>query len=438
MRRKSFWIAASCVLAVVGLRPVNSSGAAPASTEKIIYEFAGGADGGNPLSDLTLDAAGNLYGTTIVGGTGTACGVGCGTVFELQRTKDGWKEQVLYSFTWGNDGATPEGGVIFDKGGNLYGTTVGGGGSNDSGTIFKLAPNSHGGWTESVLYGFTGGSDGANPMGDLVFDSQGNLYGTAFAGASFRNSCLYEGCGTVFELTPHSGGSWTEATLHVFAGEPDDGGNPPAGVVLDSAGNVYGMTKYGGTASCRPGGSHPGCGTVYRLTLNSGGNWTESVIYKFARGGGFGVNPSGGLIFDNAGHLFGTTGAGGDGFGAVLELREGSQQGWAQNILYRFYGDPDGMAPVGKVELNTDGVLFGVTSRGGGNKDGGTVFELRRLETGWRERILHSFTAGPGDGSNPQAGLISDSHGHLYGTTESGGRSGCYVGSCGTVYEVTP
>jgi uncharacterized repeat protein (TIGR03803 family) len=135
MRQKTFWIAASCVLAMLGLRPIFSSGAAPASTEKVIYAFTGGADGGEPMSNLTLDAAGNLYGTTSGGGTG-ACNSGCGTVFELKRTQDGWKEEVLHHFV-GTDGESPGAGVIFDKAGNLYGTTTSGG-SNGGGTVFKL------------------------------------------------------------------------------------------------------------------------------------------------------------------------------------------------------------------------------------------------------------------------------------------------------------
>jgi hypothetical protein len=167
------------------------------------------------------------------------------------------------------------------------------------------------------------------------------------------------------------------------------------------------------------------------------GSWTETVIYNFARGGGFAVNPSSGLILDHPGHLFITTVAGGDGLGTVVELTK-SQRGWEQRVLYRFYGSPDGHMP-GKVEINA-GVGFGVTLYGG--TDGvGTVFGLEHSAlNGWKERVLHSF-AGGSDGSGPAAGLVSDSHGHLYGTTLNGGSgTGCGNGEngCGTVYEITP
>jgi uncharacterized repeat protein (TIGR03803 family) len=333
MRRKSFWIAASCILAVVGLRPVFSSSASPGSREKVIYAFTGGADGGSPLSDLTIGSAGNLYGTTSHGGIATTC-VSCGTVFELKRPNDGWKEQVLYSFAGGNDGAGPAAGVIFDKAGNLYGTTEGGG-SGDSGTVFKLTPNSRGGWTETVIYSFAyNGSAGQYPAVDLSFDVQGNIYGTTPQGAS-NGGCSEWGCGALFELTPRSDGSWTETTIHVFTDTGGDGAIPSSEVVLDSAGNVYGTTKSGGTGSCLL-EDHPfdptlGCGTIYRATQGSGGAWTETVLYNFVRGGGFGVFPSGGVLFDNANHLFGVTLAGGDGLGAAFELRDLQSKGWVAN-----------------------------------------------------------------------------------------------------------
>ena len=198
---------------MLGLRPVFSSDAARARY-KIIYSFTGGSDGGTPLSDLTVDAAGNLYGTTQGGGTGS------GTVFELERTKDGWKEEVLYNFgSYQSDGIAPHAGVIFDKAGNLYGTTSQGCTNHDWGTVFKLSPNAHGGWTETILYSFTNqNGDGYNPQTDLIFDAQGNLYGTTlFGGNHSQEPCvgyLRLGCGVVFELRPHSGGSWTEATIY--------------------------------------------------------------------------------------------------------------------------------------------------------------------------------------------------------------------------------
>jgi uncharacterized repeat protein (TIGR03803 family) len=427
MRRKIFGIAAGCIVGAVGLLPVFSSSLALASTERILYSFTGGSDGGKPLADLTIDRVGNLYGTTSSGGTGTACSGGCGTVFELTHSGNGWKEQVLYSFAGGTDGARPAAGMIFDSSGTLYGTTAQGG-TNGGGTVFKLSPRAHGGWTEKILYNFTCQSDGCTPQTDLVFDAQGDLFGTTSVGGTGGNLCNNNGCGTVFELIPQANGSWKEATIHEFTGAPD-GGQPSSAVVLDSLGNVYGMTEFGGTGKCEYSPNYLGCGIVYELTPNSGGGWTQTVIDDFVRGGGFAVNPSGGLILDSAGgHLLGTSLAGGDGLGTVFDLKQ-LQKGWEQSVLNRFYGNPDGSFPVGKVEVNTDGVLFGVTSFGGVNK-AGTVFELKRSATeGWVERVLYSFVTE----SNPRAGVVSGLRGHLYGTTSSGG-----TGNFGTVYEVTP
>jgi uncharacterized repeat protein (TIGR03803 family) len=434
MRQKAFWIVAGCVLAVLGLRPASSFGEAPAGY-KIIYTFTGGSDGGVPFSDLTVDAAGNLYGTTSGGGTGDG-----GTVFELQRTKDGWKEEVLYNFgSVQGDGGYPQGGVIFDKAGDLYGTTAGGGSGNNTGTVFKLSRSSNGHWTEKILYSFTGeNGDGQNPQTDLTFDAHGNLFGTAPAGGDrSHETCtgyFRTGCGVVFELTPHPDGSWTEATIYAFTGVPD-GATPSSPVVLDALGNVYGLTEAGGSEVCLF-ALLPGCGVAYELTPGSGGTWTESIAYEFKRGGGFAVNPSGGLIFDNAGNLLGTTLKGGNGLGAVFELKR-SQTGWNETILYRFYGNPDGTYPVGQLLKDEKGDPFGVAFLGGAQRSDGMIFELVPGTQDWTERILHGF-AGGSDGLTPQAGLVSDSQGRLYGTTEQGGDgTRCYQG-CGVVYEVTP
>jgi uncharacterized repeat protein (TIGR03803 family) len=443
MPRKSFWIAASCILALLGLLPVLSSGASPASKEKVIYSFAGGADGANPLSALALDSAGNLYGTTSQGGS-----KGRGTVFELKRTSDGWKEEVLYSFTGGSDGGNPEAGVIFDPAGNLYGTTgLGGTGcqSTGCGTVFELKHNKDG-WKEEVLYDFTGGNDGDFPTADLILDSAGNLYGTTSSGGKGdRGQCNSEGCGAVFELTPHENGSWEERTLHTFRGAPD-GGIPVHGVIFDSAGNAYGVTETGGSGLC--GGKYyffQGCGIVYKLTPNSGGNWTEAAIYSFHRGAGGGFYPSGGLLLDTSGHLLGTTWNGGNGLGTVFDLSN-SQKGWLQLNPHVFYGNPDGIRPTGRLVADPKGNLFGVTTAGTGgrsycggrgNKSCGVVFELEPAGNNlWTERILHTFATTGGDGTDPEAGLVFGIGGHLYGTTQYGGSGTCDSG-CGTVYEVT-
>ena len=434
MRPHHLWIAGIVALAGLCLVPVTSfaaSGETPAGNYKVIYTFTGTPDGAVPVSDLTFDAEGNLYGTTVGGGT-----YGYGTVFELKHTGGGWEEEVLYSFTGGSDGGYPEAGVIFDSQGSLYGTTSG---ATTCGNVFMLTPNSHGGWAESVLYTFTCGDDGASPQTDLTFDAKGNLFG-ANLGGSLRFGCGRT-CGSVFELVPQAKGAWKEVTLYTFDGPPN-GGLPSSPVALDSSGNVWGTATAGGTGSCHSSLYTGGCGIVYELTPSSGGNWTETVVYNFVRGGGNAVTPSGGFALENDGNILITSLAGGDGLGAVFELKR-SKQGWEQEVLYSFYGSyfhgPDGDQPVGRLETDLAGALLGVTQYVG--KNGlGTLFELEPSKTtGWTEKVLHSF-AGGSNGSYPEAGLSSDSQGHLYGTTSGGGNTGGACGSygCGIVYEITP
>jgi uncharacterized repeat protein (TIGR03803 family) len=451
MRRNHSWIGGIGILALLALLPVISSGApsanegskVPAATEKVIYSFQGGSDGANPMSDLVLDSAGNLYGTTSAGGTGTCDNNeqnGCGTVFELKRTSGGWQEQVLHRFQGGDDGEIPQAGVIFDSSGNLYGTTTSGGNNANGGTVFQLAPNGKGGWTETILYSFV---SGANPASDLVFDANGNLYGTTRFGGVIGHCGTGRGCGTVFELIKQSNGSWAEFTLYQFAGPPSDGGIPSSGVALDSAGNLYGMTVAGGPNNCNL-QTYPGCGIVYKLTSDGKGNWTETVLFNFARGNGFAVSPSAGLLVDEDGdRLVGTTLQGGDGAGTIFALKA-SDTTWKQDVLHRFYESLDGRSPAGQLIKDSQGNLFGATVAGGGATragfGGGMVFELQPNPAGpWKETILYDFTGGT-DGSNPEAGLVSDGHGHLYGTTLRGGTGTCEgeQNFCGTVYEITP
>jgi uncharacterized repeat protein (TIGR03803 family) len=203
------------------------SGARAKIAEKVIYSFAGGGSGSTTTGVLTLDKAGNLYGVAAGAGTGSN-----GVVFELTPAKAGrWTKTDLYSFGGGSDGSDPEGGVIFDKAGNLYGATSGGG-SGGSGTVFELTPGKDGDWTETVLYSFKGGSDGGSPDSILIFDKAGNLYGTTPSGGS-------PGRGTVFELTPGQSGRWTEKVLHAFKGHTDGALPFLAGVIFDRAGNLY-------------------------------------------------------------------------------------------------------------------------------------------------------------------------------------------------------
>lgn len=266
------------------------------------YGFTGsGSDGSEPEASVLLDSAGNVYGTTSGGGSS-----GAGTVFKLTPSGNGWTEQTLHSFTFGSDGARPRSSLIMDRAGNLYGTTLLGGASGN-GVVFKLHPVG-GSWVENVLYAFTGnpdGSDGFAPLGNLTFDSAGRIYGATQADTSG-----YGGYGGVFRLTPSPNAPrtveqpWRITWLHHFNGS--DGWEPSYGVTLDSHGNVYGSTQYGGQnlQAC-----NAGCGVVFELTP-SGQSWTENVLYGFT-GGSDGGNPLGNVFVDNAGNVYGTTMNGG-------------------------------------------------------------------------------------------------------------------------------
>jgi uncharacterized repeat protein (TIGR03803 family) len=275
-------------------------------TDTVLYTFTGGADGREPYARLSFDAAGNLYGTTLLGGNvGSVCSSGCGTVFKLTPGSSGWTESVLYAFAGGTDGASPYDGLALDAAGNLYGTAYTGG-TSGNGAIFKLTPAS-GGWTESVLHAFGGGSNGKYSYGDLILDAAGNLYGAAFQGGG-------QGYGVVFELLPNAKGGWKEKVLHSFGNVP--AANPVAGLVMDSAGNLYGSTMVGGNQSSCGGG----CGTLFKLALGSGGAWTYKALHLFGQGTD-GYHPTGDLILDAAGNLYGTTQAGGvQGSGVVFEI----------------------------------------------------------------------------------------------------------------------
>jgi uncharacterized repeat protein (TIGR03803 family) len=411
--RITYWIAAASGLALTAFVLSFASGTREPSSYNVLYKFAGSPDGASPQSDLTLDAGGNLYGTTFSGGAHP----NYGTVFELKRANSDWQEQVLYSFSGGNDGGGPVGGVTFDKNGNLYGTTSFGGPYGETGTVFELSPNSKGGWNQQTIYQF---SQVANPNSNLLIDSQGNLYGTT--------GLDHGGAGLVFELSLQPNGTWTEATLHAFIGKPD-GAIPSGALVMDQQGNLYGMTQAGGTGSCAG-----GCGLVYELTPGSTG-WTESILYSFPGGRGRGRNPSTGLTLDDAGALYGTTWRGGDEYGVLFKLAQAKGQNWQEDVLYQFFGGIDGWSPVGRIVTTMPGILFGAAYLGGSNSIG-TVFEVHP-GPGAKEKTLHAF-AGGADGKLPMGGVTSDGDGTLYGTTSQGGNSGCNGNGCGTVYQLKP
>ena len=333
-------------------------------------------------------------------------------------------ETVLRAFNPITDGAHPHAGLVMDAAGNLYGTTFANGTYNH-GTVFESTRAAGGGWTEKVLYSFNNnGTDGTNPEAGLIFDTAGNLYGTTYQGGTYS-------IGTVFELTPTAGGGWTEKVLHSFNKNGTDGAHPHAGLVMDAAGNLYGTTFANGTYN------H---GTVFELTRAAGGGWTEKVLYSFNNNGTDGTNPEAGLIFDTAGNLYGTTYQGGTySIGTVFELTPTAGGGWTEKVLYSFNNNgTDGTNPEAGVILDAGGDLYG-TTYSGGTYNNGTVFELTPTAGGgWTEQVLHHFNLNGTDGANPEAGLIFDAAGNLYGTTDGGGAYGGFYGGDGTVFELTP
>ena len=264
-------------------------------TERVIYHFSGGSgDGGNPLAEVTFDQAGNLYGTTAYGGP-----AGNGTLYELMPANGGWTESVLYAFSFSPDGAEPVANVMFDKAGNLFGTTEQGG-AYEFGTVFQLT-QSGSGWTEKTLYSFSDGSDGAFPSLGLIFDASGNLYGATGYGGSSRT-------GTAFELTP-SNDSWNFNLIYTFTGVSYEDGPMYGNLAMDGAGNVYGVTYGNGLYDC---------GTVFKLTP-SNGTWTETVLHDFTCGNDSGF-PVGGVVLDKMGNIYGTASGGPFEAGVVWEI----------------------------------------------------------------------------------------------------------------------
>jgi uncharacterized repeat protein (TIGR03803 family) len=341
------------------------------------------------------------------------------------------EEKTLYNFRR-TAGGVPTDSLISDAARNLFGTTLGGG-AHLSGTVFRLTPGSGGKWTEKVLHSFNG-SDGSKPFAGLIFDMAGNLYGTTTSGGG--TGCGGYGCGTVFQLTPGTNDKWTEKVLHSFNGA--DGYYPSAGLIFDATGNLYGTTSGGGTSS----GCNYGCGTVFQLAPGARDTWTETVLHSFSNNGMDGYEPYGGLIFDATGNLYGTTfsgggtGCGGGGCGTVFQLAPGARGRWTETALHSFNNNgTDGITPQASLILNTTGGLYGTTTSGG-EYTFGTVFQLTSSGGKWTEKVLHSFNHT--DGYYPSAGLIFDATGNLYGTTWLGGGDGCGGDGCGTVFQLAP
>jgi hypothetical protein len=336
-------------------------------------------------------------------------------------------ENVIYTFTGGADGAIPYAGLIRDQFHNFYGTTIGGGnpacvvsGQTGCGVVFVLTPNPGGGWAQTVIYTFQGGHDGSYPSSELVMYRTGNLYGATAAGGD--GSCevgFGPGCGTVFELAPDGRGSWTYTVLYRFQGGTSDGSSPQrAGLILDSSGNLYGNTTFGGGSGCEG----YGCGVVFRLT-RSGSQWAETILHAFDLATD-GMGPSGSLALDRFGNLYGSANEGGIiGAGIVFRLNPTPSGPWSESILYNFgqYAG-DGNLPSG-VTLGKDGDLFGANFNGG-VYGWGAVFRMHALATvtggNWRESLIYDFGGPNFNGLTPFVGVTFDSAGNLYGTTWGG------------------
>jgi uncharacterized repeat protein (TIGR03803 family) len=332
-------------------------------------------------------------------------------VIVLAQSASAQTFSLLYQFKAGRDGSNPYASLILDAKGNLYGTTTIDG-AYAYGTVFKVSPTGE----EAVLYSFTGaGGDGANPFSPLVSDSAGSLYGTTENGGTFGGACGALGCGTVFKV----GKTGTETVLYRFSGSPGDGQFPQQGVVRDSAGNLYGTTFSGGAF---------GFGTVFRVDASG----TETVLHSFDSNGTDGANPFGGsLLRDSAGNLYGTTEFGGSmGVGTVFKLDPNGNE----TILHNFsFSGGDGIVPYGTLIRDPAGNLYGVTNEGGDFScfSGSGCGVVYKLDASNNETILYTFTGSGGDGEVPGGGLVRDSAGNLYGTTNSGGA--LYAG---TVFKI--
>ena len=392
----------------------------PAQTQtfEVLHSFIGKGGGDDPHGGVSLDKAGNVYGTTFYGGffdAAPCAGHGCGIAFKLNSAG---QQTVIYSFQGRGSGDAPTAGLVRDAQGNLYGDTFEGGDVNHCeppsgcGTVFKINTAGH----ETVVHKFEGGEDGMYPESTLILDAAGNLYGTTNGGGT-------GGQGIVFKIDP----TGAETVLHAFAGRLD--GSVSGGLVEDAQGNLYGSTEFGGTAKLC-GGS--GCGIVYKISPSG----QETILYNFS-GGADGSEAGNSLVLDSEGNLYGTTGGGGDlscdkpfGCGVIFEIDTTG----AESVLYTFDDEiANGDDPVGGIVRDAAANFYGTTYFGGANGMG----EVFKVDPSGNQTILHSFTGGA-DGAFPNTSLAMDAAGNLYGTTPAGGRPGCSGEGCGVVFKITP
>jgi uncharacterized repeat protein (TIGR03803 family) len=387
-----------------------------AQSYKVLHSFGAAGDASNPGSPMVLGQQGNVYGTALNGGPG-----GSGIVFELSPNGDGtWGESILHSFDAAGD--NPEASLALDVQGHLYGATPGSGNDGSYGTIYELSPSGGGTWALNTIHSFTNGTDGAGP-GPVVLGNASEIYGAASNGETRHN-------GFDFSFSRLSVNDWSELFLHTFTGG-GDGVDPAAPLTLDAAGNLYGVTA----------GGAEGNGTLYKLTPNHGRpGWTKSVLYNFGALSGT-AEPH--LILDASGNIYGATDEGGlYYYGTVYKLSQNQDGTWSQTVLYNFQGTShgDGELVGGALVLDAAGNIYGTTLQGGSGCNGygcGIIFKLTPSSGGqWTETIAYQFTGG-NDGWQPSGGLISDHAGNLYGTTNYGGAYG-NGGTGGVAFEFTP
>jgi hypothetical protein len=405
MRRNQSQHRLTTTFSIVVITLIAAATQASAQQESVLYNFSSAG----PQAGVIFDALGNLYGTDASQG-----------VYELTPQADGsWTQKTIYN----NFGANADigGDLIFDSAGNLYGVSLSGA-SND-GFVFELKPSSGGSWTEETLYTFPqSGVHGNIAFAGVIFDNSGNLYGTTFYGGAYGGRRIFAAGGTVFELIPQPGGGWTEKLLHSF-GNGTDGSNPYGGLILDSAGNLYGTTTQGGGPNAQ--------GTVFELIRQSNGQWKEKILHNFGSQPYDGLAPYSKLVFDSAGNLYGTTTGGGtDSNGTVFELIPQTDGHWKEKVLLNFAGS-NGADPQSALIFDSAGDLYGATFSGG-LYGGGFLYELIPSSNGtWQQSAVHDFGNGT-DGTGSLGNLRFDASGNLFGITQGGGTTGQ-----GTVWKIT-
>ncbi len=442
---------AACAGLLAGAALLTAGAAHATGNERVLWSFSGGADGGLPNWSSPIPGPGGVfYGTTLLGGASNV-----GVVYQLTPPAGGvgpWTEIVLHSFSCGiSDGCYPYGTLLLDGSGALYGITDSGGAAN-VGAVYKLTPPAGGSgpWTESIVYAFAGGADGATPYGRLVRDNAGNLYGTTYQGGIAGNQGGAAGNGTVYKLTPSGGGAgaWAHQVLYAFQGSGSglqDGSGPTTGVALGKGGVIYGTTGAGGVLGISAGCPwQVGCGTAFVLTPSKGGTvWTESIMHAFGQSPEDGATPYSSPIVSASGAVFGVTGFGGAdnrGYinrGVIYELTPtaGGAGPWTYTVLKTMTQSPDYLeAPLGDLVTDSSGALYGAALTGGPVgvdglvTNGGGIFKIAPPAGGvgaWTYTALHTFSADSGDfcrsGCYPYSGVSVSKSGIVTGTTTGGG-----------------